>query len=284
MSPHFPSPLSRRVSGAFFVSLILLLVLALVPRGGVEAQQPVDVDSLRAQFLLDPVFLRTTPGSGMYIPGGVGASRGDVFAGFSYQDRTRFTRSNDGAVAFGFGLGNPVDRVGFEVAITSFSTQRSGFFNRTQASFKAHRLVGDGWSVALGWESAVVLAGDGGDGGDSQFAVVSRTLRLNEASRPLNSLTLTAGVGNGRFRTESAIFEDRSTLGVFGGGSLRVLPWASVIAEWTGQDVGAGVSLAPLARFPLIVNVGVTDIAGTAGDGARLTASGGIGSNLRFLF
>lgn len=175
MSPHSPSPLSRRVSGAFFVPLILFLILALVPRGG------------------------------------VGASWGDVFAGFSYQDRTGYSRSSDGAVAFGFGLGNPLDRVGLEAAITSFSTERSGYFTRTQASLKAHRLVGDGWSVAVGWESAVVLAGDGGD---SQFAPVSRT--------------------------ESAIFEDRSTLGVFGGGSVRGLPWASVIAEWTGQDVGAG--------------------------------------------
>jgi len=277
-------PLSRRVSGALLVSMATLLTLVLVPGGAVEAQEAPPLDSLRAQFLLEPVFLRTTPGSGMYISGGVGASWGDVFAGFSYQDRTRFTRSNDGALAFGFGLGNPVDRLGVEVAITSFSTERSGYFNRTQASFKVHRLVGDGWSVAAGWESAVVLSGDGGDGGDSRFAVVSRTIRLNEASRPLNSLTLSAGVGNGRFRTESAIFEGRSTVGVFGGGSLRVLPWASVIAEWTGQDVGAGVSLAPLARFPLILNVGLADLTGTAGDGARLTASGGIGSNLRLLF
>jgi hypothetical protein len=276
------SPSFRR--SASLASLMMLgLVLQPVSAEG-QGTEGMSGDAAREAFLVAPVRIFTAPATGMTIPGALGAGQGDVFAGFSFQGRTRFSESSDGAVVAGFGLGNPARFAALEVAFTSFSTFRSGFFERSHASFKLHRQVGDGWAGAIGWENALTLSGGGGDGGSSLFAVGMRTVRLGEADSRFSSMTFTAGVGDGRFRSEDDVLADRSTAGVFGGMSLRILPQLSALVDWTGQDLAAGISVAPLPRFPLVVNAGFADLTGQAGDGARFMMSGGIGTNVRVHF
>ncbi len=51
----------------------------------------------------------------------------------------------------------------------------------------------------------------------------------------------------------------------------------SVVADWTGQDLNAGISATPVPRVPLVVTAGAADITGSAGDGARFILSVGYG-------
>ena len=121
-------------------------------------------------------------------------------------------------------------------------------------------------SVALGWENAATwgrMAGadEATDAGSSVYLVGSKVLRLREnPAQPLGSMSLTLGVGTGRFRTEEQILDGRETVGVFGGGSVRLAQSVSLIADWTGQDLVAGVSLAPLRGVPLMLTPGVADL------------------------
>jgi hypothetical protein len=52
------------------------------------------------------------------------------------------------------------------------------------------------------------------------------------------------------------------------------------VADWTGQDLNLGVSLAPFPALPLVVTPALADLTGRAGDGARFTVGAGFG--LRF--
>jgi len=52
-------------------------------------------------------------------------------------------------------------------------------------------------------------------------------------------------------------------------------------ADWNGQDLFAGVSLAPSRRVPVVINAGVADLTRNAGDGPRFILSAGFG--FRFL-
>src|SRR5438477_7269286 len=124
---------------------------------GIAAQ---NVDSLRASYIL-PLppsvqgargAMRISPGTSSGTPTAYGAEWGDVFFGAGFQARTRYSGSEslrkrmDGAVVGGVGLGNSRNALGIELAYTSFSTVRSGFFRTSSFSFKVHRVLP--WNMA----------------------------------------------------------------------------------------------------------------------------------------
>ena len=84
-------------------------------------------------------------------------------------------------------------------------------------------------------------------------------------------------MGNGQFRTEDDIINDEDGVNVFGSLAFRVNRPVSLVAEWSGQDLGLGVSVSPFRTVPLTFNLNARDIVG-AGDGARLVF--GVGSAL----
>ena len=61
---------------------------------------------------------------------------------------------------------------------------------------------------------------------------------------------------------------------------LQVIPLASVIADWTGQDLFLGASIVPFRRIPLFIVPGVADVTGKAGNGARFVL--GVGYGIHF--
>jgi len=220
--------------------------------------------------------LIAVPAASLSSPIAFGVQMGEGFAGFAYQQRTRYTHIDDGAAAIGIGLG---DRryVALEVAVTSYSTVRGGGPLETGGvSFKAHHAFDDRWGVAVGWENAISWGGS--DAGNSPFAVATRVFRLKPDSRaPLSAVAASLGLGAGRFRSESDVAADRKTVNVFGSLGVQVAEPVSAVADWTGQDLYAGVSVAPLRRVPLLINAGFADLTGNAGDGARFIISAGVG-------
>lgn len=205
------------------------------------------------------------PGIALGIPSGFGADQGDAFAGVGFQHRTRLEDRPDGGVVAGVGIGDARRLAALEAAVSQFGTLRSCC--RGGVSLKLHKLLPSGdASVALGWENALTWgrmegADEATDAGTSVYLVGSKLFRLRDnPAQPLGSMSLTAGVGTGRFRTEEQILAGEETVGFFGGGSVRLAAPASLIVDWTGQDLVAGVSVIPFRRVPLVLAPGLADL------------------------
>jgi hypothetical protein len=222
--------------------------------------------------------LIVAPGASISTPIGFGASFGQIFGGFGFQSRTRFTNEADGGLALGAGLGEPQKLVGLDVtmAILSLFGDNAG---RGSFSFKIHRSLPEGFAVALGFENAIRWGGT--DAGSSIYGVVSKFFQFTETTEePFSQLTLSLGVGGGRFRSEGAIEDGVNSVGVFASAGLRIVEPVSAIVEWSGQDLNAGISLIPFPKVPLTINLAGADLTGNAGDGARFVMS--IGYNYFF--
>jgi hypothetical protein len=250
-----------------------------------QPPSPDQTTALRQQYRLPepPVaeLLRRIFGGGSSIstPTAFGAQGGDVFFGGTYQERTRFSNRDDGAVTLGFGLGDARRYVALETAATSFSTFRQGFFENGGISFKAHRTFPGDLAVAVGVENAINW-GDT-DSGSSVYGVATKVFRLRERiSDPLSRVTASVGVGGGRFRSESAINRGDGDPNVFGSIGVQVAQPISLIGEWTGQDLNLGASITPFPGVPFVITPAAADVTGTAGDGTRFIL--GVGFGLSF--
>ena len=246
-----------------------------------------DIQAQRQQLLLptppveQPTAVRRRrnrgiPGSSISTPTAFGADWGDVFAGGSFQERTRFTQTADGAVGLGFGLGDAEKLVGLELGV-AFVDLEGDTFQDGGFSFKVHRLLPFGFAIAGGVEN-VVTFGDP-DGDQSGYGVVSKIFQFNDPSQPFSALTTSVGFGGGRFRAEDDLDED--VVNVFGSLGLRVFEPVSAVVEWSGQDLNAGLSIAPFRNFPLVITPAAADITDNAGDGVRFILGVGFGANFR---
>ncbi|MEM6253242.1 MAG: hypothetical protein AAF821_09990 [Cyanobacteria bacterium P01_D01_bin.156] len=212
-------------------------------------------------------------------PSGFGADNRTAFIGVGYQERTRFANKDDGGLVVGVGLGDARDNVGVQLSYTVASFGGSRDFGAGGFNAKLHKRLAEDWSVALGWEGFITTA-DVVDFEDSIYGSVSHIIRTRDSiTQPFSRVALTAGVGNGRFRTEDDVFDDRDSIGVFGSVAVRVDEPVSAIVEWTGQDLAVGLSITPFKDVPLVILPAVRDIAG-AGDGGRFVM--GAGFSFRF--
>lgn len=250
------------------------------------------LDSLRQQYLvpspIDPVLQatperisRAAPGMTVASPAAFGANWGEVFVGAGLQARARGALPGragvDGTGIVGAGFGNSHRAVGLEVAVTSLGTVES--FGRFSLSAKLHRQLGGASALAVGWEN--LLEGERSDGGSSVYGVASTVLAFGPPPhQPFSSVTLTVGAGSGRFQREEDFENESNGIGFFGSAALRVIEPATVIADWTGQDLSIGASLRPHPALPLVLSLGAADLTGSAGDGTRFIMGFGYGIDL----
>jgi hypothetical protein len=264
------------------------------PENNSSSLDEAEIAALREQLKIPelPVVLTpstlgpaASPGSSSGSPTAFGADFGSLFTGASFQERTRFTESSDGAVSAGFGLGDATKAVGLEVAVSVLDlTTNNGddqAFDRGSFSFKLHRRFPNNFAVAVGYENAIVWGFT--DAGSSLYGVGSKIFQLQDSPRkPFSSLTVSLGVGNGRFQSEDDFNADKDNLNVFGSAGLRVLEPVSVIADWTGQDLTLGASIVPFRNIPIVITPAVADITGSAGDGSRFIL--GVGYSYSFSY
>ena len=240
-------------------------------------------------WVSSPLARRVSPGMGFATPSGYGPAWGDVFASGSYQQRTRYTKLQDGAFGIGVGLGDPVNSIGGELVYSSFGSVRSGLFSNGTISARAHRIV-RGYGISIGMENLAEVGrttSAGPDGGRSLFVVVSQLRRLgdgadalDENAPPGQELLWTLGLGNGRFRRESDVAARNQTVNVFASVGYRFMDRAAGILDFTGQDLTAALSVSPFRCLPLVISPGLADITGSAGDGARFVLA--VGMTTRF--
>ena len=255
-----------------------------VPTAGVLL---LPVDSLRNQLRLPlpghdwlPTdFTRGQPASTINTPTGYGQRWGQVFAGAAYQNRIRYDDWTDGVASVGFGLGNPLKYVGLDVSINILDTYTE-FAEDRSLSLKLHRRLPFRTAVAVGHEN--IWHTDGTDGGSSRYLVVSKVVLLRDRpTAALGSIIMNVGLGNDRFLSEEAFARDEDGVNVFGSLGVRVLPPVNAVANWTGQDLALGLSIAPVRTWPLVITPAVVDVTGTAGDGARFSVSAGLNYSFR---
>ena len=257
---------------------------------GFQPPEPseADIQAQRQQLLLPipPVEERAAvrrpfrglgvPGSSISTPTAFGADWGDVFVGGAFQERTRFTQTSDGAVGLGFGLGDAQRLLGLEIGV-AFVDLEGDTFQDGGFSFKVHRQLPFGFAIAGGVEN-VIRFGDP-DGDQSGYGVVSKIFQFDQPTQPFSALTTSVGFGGGRFRQEDDLDED--VINVFGSLGLRVFEPVSAVVEWSGQDLNAGLSIAPFRNLPLVITPAAADITDNAGDGVRFILGVGFGANFR---
>ena len=217
-----------------------------------------------------------SPALTIAIPSGFGADNNTIFTAATYQNQARNSESSDGALGFGIGLGNAGESVGVEIsyAIASFGNNArdfgSGGFN-----FKVHRRISEDFAIAAGVNGAINI-GDENGFQSSFYSTATKIFRTQAAiDQPFSRVAVTAGLGNGQFRSLGALRAEDNDVNVFGNVAVRVAQPVSFIAEWSGQDLGVGLSIIPFKNLPLVITPAVRDIAG-AGDGARFVLGGGL--------
>jgi hypothetical protein len=221
---------------------------------------------------------RVAPSITVITPSAYGKSWGNLSVGLGLQTRTRFTNEADGVLGIGIGLGDEQKWVGLDIGITITDLLGTTAQDGT-VSFKLHRQLPHDFSIAVGVQNAIAWGNT--DGGRSPYGVVTKRFNLQDSvNEPFSQLYVSAGVGSGQFRGEFEIQNDLDSIDVFGSVAVRVVEPVSAIAEWTGQDVTIGLSVAPFRNIPLVITPAVTDITGSAGDGSRFIL--GIGYLITF--
>ncbi len=224
---------------------------------------------------------RGAPGFTFANPSGFGADRGRKYIGVGFTPNSRNfgdvdLDDADGVLGFGIGLGNAHKAVGLDLNYTLAGFGSNRDFGSGGFSGKLHRVISRGWGVAAGINGFLNI----GDSNDFEESIFLSTTKIFETREKLNSafsrVAITAGIGNGQFRTEDAIFDGDDGFNPFGSLAFRVARPVSGVIEWTGQDLAVGTSIAPFRKIPVTVNLGLRDIVG-AGDGARFVLGVGAG-------
>jgi hypothetical protein len=243
----------------------------------------------------------TLPVGGLGTPTAFGANWGDFFAGAGYQNQTRpsdvFTNPTPStltakqpetyAYSAGLGLGDARSFLGLETVATTYNRAGTGSFENGGVSFKLHKLLGDNFAIAGGYENAITFGSNSGagtnpDGGvngaRTGYGVASLVLNPDPNSGFFSNTTLSVGAGAGRFRSVGDIRNNRDTVNVFGSVGTRLSPNFSLVADWNGQDLGVGLPITiPFGASAFQITPALVDLANSETGGSRFVVSGGLG-------
>jgi S-layer homology domain len=244
------------------------------------------------------------PVGGLGTPSAFGADWGNFFVGAGYQNETRpgnvYTPGTAPIVlaakapetyaySVGLGLGDARNFLGLETVATTYNRTggtNSGSFENGGISFKLHKLLGENFAIAGGYENAVTFGSnpvtpDGGvNGGRTGYGVASLILNPDPNAGFFSNTTLSVGAGAGRFRNVGDIRANRDTINVFGSLGTRLSSNFSLVADWNGQDLGVGLPITiPFGGGSAFqITPALVDIANTAETGgSRFVVSGGLG-------
>jgi hypothetical protein len=158
----------------------------------------------------------------------------------------------DGAITAGFGLGDAKNAVGLETTVNIGSLRR--FAANGDVGFKLHRNLSDDSAIAVGWDTGIKWGDENRDVPSTVYGVATKIMKLRPDDKD-NTLPLTVsiGLGGGRFRSFEDTTARRGSVGLFGSVGLQVAPQASLVSTWTGRDLNMGVSFVPIKTTPLFI-------------------------------
>ncbi|MFP4299572.1 MAG: hypothetical protein ACLFT0_17275 [Spirulinaceae cyanobacterium] len=201
---------------------------------------------------------RSSPAMSIYIPVGYGADNNTVFFTGNYQSEVRVDPGSTFNGGLGIGLGDADDAVGVEL---SYAFANNPNFGEGGFNGKIHRRFPGDVSVAAGWNGFLNIGRH--DWEHSLYGAITKVFRTQDSLDKLFSrVSVTAGVGSNQFRSNGARIVRDNNANVFGNVAVRVARPVSLIAEWTGQDLGLGLSIAPFANIPFVITPAVRDVVG----------------------
>lgn len=218
-----------------------------------------------------------SPAFSIYIPVGFGLDGWSVWGSGGFQAGVREDTGSVGGGGIGVGLGDAKKYVGLELGYTFVDGENFGLGG---FSGKLHRRLGNDGSIAFGWNGFANLGGRN-DFEQSLYGVGTYVFRFAESlDAAFSRLAVTVGVGNGQFRSNLDRDKFRNGTNVFGNMALRVIRPVSLIAEWTGQDLAVGLSIAPFKNFPFVITPAVRDVTGS-GYAPRFVIGAGVSFSLK---
>lgn len=207
-----------------------------------------------------------------------------------------FRERLDAIAGLSIGLGDPRKWAGVAVGLAILDVSE---FKRASASLKVTRLIKHDLSIAAGVQNIVVLGCS--DVPASVYGVASAKLKLRaRSSKPFSRLYFSVGIGNGRFSLKPGMDNDTrrtcrpdtrtgnesdtrtSNERVFGNVAIKAFAPFNLFAEWTGQEVIVGISVAPFHDLPFVFTLALADITGEVeGEGVRAIMAVGVGLPLQ---
>jgi hypothetical protein len=239
-------------------------------------------ESLRQQLLIKPLAVGRkvsyAPGSTAGGPTAFGADFGDAYSGLAFSNRRPTNDTADAAFSTGFGLGDARRTVGLEVNVSSGSIAKFG--SNGDLGLKLHRNLPGNAAIAVGFDSGITWGKANRDTVSTVYGVATKVFQLN----PKNAvnkmpLTVSLGIGGGRFRSYNTLDAGGNNLGVFGSLGLQVAPQASVVSTWTGRDLNLGMSFVPVKSMPIFVTAAAANVLRNHDNNTLFTLSVGVGFN-----
>jgi hypothetical protein len=239
-------------------------------------------ESLRRKLLIKRLAVGRNvayaPGSTAGGPTAFGADFGDAYSGLAFSNRRPTSDTVDAAFSTGFGLGDARRYAGLEVNVSSGSIAKFG--SNGDVGLKLHRNLPGNAAIAIGWDSGITWGKANNDVVSTVYGVATKVFQLN----PKNSvnkmpLTVSLGVGGGRFRSYNTLDVNGGNLGIFGSLGLQVAPQASVVSTWTGRDLNLGMSFVPVKNLPIFVTAAAANVLGNNNNNTLFTLSVGVGYN-----
>jgi hypothetical protein len=177
----------------------------------------------------------------------------------------------DGSAGVAFGLGDAERYVGLEtqVSVSSLSGRSGdGFGDVGSMGFKLHTNLGSGAAFAVGVTNTVRWGNQ--QNAASLYAVATKAFKIGTTSP--HALVVNVGIGDKAFQEIG-----QSGAGVFGSMAYYVTPQISVIADYTGRFLNAGISAAPFRSLPFTVTLGGVNLTGRYNSDAQVAMTLGYG-------
>jgi len=194
---------------------------------------------------------------------------GVVVLGATFENKTRIANYPDANAAAYIGLGEPEKLIGGGITINIYGlTDKYGEQNNMgQGSFSFHlnkllfnrKFLLDGGIDNLffwgGEQSYISYQRSTYISGNYLFA-----LRQGGLQTPFSYLSVTAGMGNGYYRTDKHYTLGKSgSFDPFFSLATPILKGTNIIGEWNGYDIGTGISSIPFQKVPFMVTFEATD-------------------------
>jgi len=236
-------------------------------------------------------FLPNIYGKSLTTPVAWGAAYGTVFAGAGIESRAPYAHGSafsnhagDGGAIIGLGVGNPVENLGLQAALTQYDMTK---WDRWGMSFHVHHYLGSASSIAVGAQNLMLSSGT--DSEQSYYIVYSKGVLSPSFVNTDNSTTrlhYSIGAGSGQYanKTQLDISAGKGKHGtyVFGNIAYELFNQFNVITDWNGMNLNAGISKTFLISesFPIVITAGAVDLTGYSGDGVRYIVAVGTGITL----
>jgi len=219
----------------------------------------------------DVVTKTSAAGASFGSPMGFGASWGEAGIGLYSQTFEGASDDVDGAAGLVLGLGDAKKAVGLEVGM-SFSSlwgsANSGgsFGDNGSFSAKLHTRLPGSAAIAVG-VTGLGRFGDSNDVRESSLYVVgTKVFKLSKYA-----LVANVGAGNKFFN------QGDDGLSPLGSLAFYFNPQVSLIADYNGNVLNAGVSVAPFKQYPLTVTLGAINTTQRFGGDAEFGAMASYG-------